>query len=85
MVKQRAINLLILFALLAPVGVMSQVLTGTVSSEGTPLANATVVVKGTNIGASTDANGRYSSGWASEHTKLLSLCWVMPPEPNQFR
>jgi len=60
MVKQRAISLLILFALLAPVGVMSQVLTGTVSSEGAPLVGANVLVKGTTRGTVTDANGRYS-------------------------
>ncbi len=60
MFKQRAINLLVLFALLAPVGVMSQVLTGTVSSEGTPLVGANVVVKGTLRGTVTDANGKYT-------------------------
>jgi len=60
MSKQRAINLLILFALLMPLGVMSQVLTGTVSSEGTPLVGANVVVKGTLRGTVTDANGRYT-------------------------
>jgi len=60
MVKQRTISLLILFALFIPVGVMSQVLTGAVSSEGTPLVGATVVAKGTTRGTVTDANGRYT-------------------------
>lgn len=60
MVKQRAIRLLILFALLIPVGLMSQVLTGTVSSEGGPLVGATVAVKGTTMGTSTDAQGKYT-------------------------
>jgi len=60
MVKQGTIGLLILFALLIPAGVMSQVLTGTVSSEGSPLVGATVVAKGTLRGTVTDANGRYS-------------------------
>jgi len=60
MFKQRAISLLILFALFIPVGVMSQVLTGTVSSEGTPLVGANVLVKGTLRGTVTDANGRYT-------------------------
>ena len=60
MVKQRAISLLILFALFIPVGVMSQVLTGAVSSEGTPLVGATIVAKGTLRGTVTDANGRYT-------------------------
>jgi len=60
MVKKRAIGLLILFALFIPVGVMSQTLTGTVSSEGAPLVGATVVAKGTLRGTVTDANGRYT-------------------------
>ncbi len=60
MVKQRVINLLILFALLMPLGVMSQVLTGTVSSEGAPVVGVTVVAKGTTRGTVTDANGRYT-------------------------
>jgi iron complex outermembrane receptor protein len=60
MVKQGAINLLILFALLMPLSVMSQVLTGTVSSEGAPVAGVTVVAKGTTRGTVTDANGRYT-------------------------
>jgi hypothetical protein len=46
MAKQRAISLLFLFALLAPVAAMSQVLTGIVSSEGEPLVSANVVVRG---------------------------------------
>ncbi|MDZ7361362.1 MAG: TonB-dependent receptor [candidate division KSB1 bacterium] len=60
MVKKRVINFLILFALVLPLSVMSQVLTGTVSSEGTPLVGANVVVKGTLRGTVTDVNGRYT-------------------------
>jgi len=60
MSKQRAINVFILFMLLAPLGVMSQVLTGTVSSEEGPLVGANVVVKGTTTGTSTDASGKYT-------------------------
>jgi iron complex outermembrane receptor protein len=60
MSKRRAFSVLILFALLMPVGVMSQVLTGTVSSEGAPVVGATVVAKGTLRGTVTDANGRYT-------------------------
>jgi iron complex outermembrane receptor protein len=41
-------------------GVMSQVLTGTVTSERTPLVGANVSVKGTLRGTVTDANGRYT-------------------------
>ncbi len=60
MAKQRATSLLILFALLAPVAAMSQVLNGTVTSEGEPLVQANVVVRGTKQGTLTDANGRYT-------------------------
>jgi iron complex outermembrane receptor protein len=60
MSKRRAITLLILFALFIPAAVMAQVLTGTVSSEGTPLVGVNVVVKGTLRGTVTDANGKYT-------------------------
>ena len=60
MVKKYAMSLSLLFALLIPAGVMSQVLTGTVSSEGAPLVGATVVAKGTLRGTTTDTNGRYT-------------------------
>ena len=55
----RVVGLPLIFALLTP-AMMSQVLTGKVSSEGTPLPGANVLVKGTTIGASTDANGLYT-------------------------
>lgn len=51
---------MVLFILLMPAAIMPQVLTGTVSSEGTPLAGATVVVKGTTTGTSTNADGFYT-------------------------
>ncbi len=60
MSKQRAISLWILFALLIPVGVMSQAVTGTVSSEGTTLVGVNVLVKGTTRGTVTDVNGKYT-------------------------
>ena len=58
--KQRVSYVLILLLLLIPASTMSQVLTGTVSSEGTPLPGATVLVRGTSTGTSTDAGGRYT-------------------------
>lgn len=60
MFKQRAVAFAVLFALLLPALAMSQVLTGTVSSEGTTLVGVNVIVKGTTRGAVTDVNGRYS-------------------------
>ncbi len=60
MFKLRAVAFAVLFALLLPAVAMSQVLTGTVSSEGTALVGVNVIVKGTTRGAVTDVNGRYS-------------------------
>jgi iron complex outermembrane receptor protein len=59
---QRTTRLLLLMGLLVmmlPLGAIAQTITGRVSSEGTPLVGATVLVRGTTIGTSTDANGRY--------------------------
>jgi iron complex outermembrane receptor protein len=60
MYKHYAICSLFLLMLALPVSAKSQVLSGKVSSEGTPLVGATVLVKGTTIGTSTDANGVYT-------------------------
>lgn len=60
MKKQRAVSLLILFALLLPMSLLAQVLTGTVSSAGTTLVGVNVVAKGTTRGTVTDVNGKYS-------------------------
>ncbi len=65
MVKQSAIRLLILFALLMPATLISQVLTGSVTGEGSPLVGANVSAKATIIGSvpkgtSTDTQGKYS-------------------------
>lgn len=49
-----------LLALLVPATLIPQVITGTVTSEGTPLVGASVLVRGTTIGTATDAQGRYS-------------------------
>jgi iron complex outermembrane receptor protein len=58
--KEQAVAALFLLAFLLPMAVMSQVLTGTVSSEGTTLVGVNVIIKGTTRGAVTDVNGRYS-------------------------
>lgn len=60
MSKLREVAVAVLFALLLPAVAMSQILTGTVSSEGTALIGVNVIVKGTTRGAVTDINGRYS-------------------------
>lgn len=60
MVKYRLIGLWVLIALFAPASLWSQVLTGTVSSEGTKLIGVNILVKGTKRGTVSDANGKYS-------------------------
>ncbi|MFI5237492.1 MAG: carboxypeptidase-like regulatory domain-containing protein, partial [Ignavibacteriales bacterium] len=51
---------LLFFLTLLPIIVNAQVLSGTVSSKGEPLSGATVLVKGTTIGTSADAEGLYT-------------------------
>lgn len=43
----------------SPGDLLSQVLTGRVTSDGAPLLGANVRIQGTTIGTSTDADGRY--------------------------
>ena len=59
--KKDSFFLKFLFALLLiiPVTGTSQVLTGKVTSEGTPVVGATVMVKATKQGVATDENGKY--------------------------
>lgn len=52
-------NLILLMTFLASPILVSQTLTGKVTSSGNPLIGANVVVRGTTIGAATDADGRY--------------------------
>jgi iron complex outermembrane receptor protein len=59
--KKDSFFLKFLFALLliVPVTGTSQVLSGKVTSEGTPVVGATVMVKATKQGVATDENGKY--------------------------
>lgn len=59
MVKLRVISLLSVLALFAPEDALSQVLSGTVSSQGESLAGVNVLVQGTTRGTVTDVNGKY--------------------------
>jgi iron complex outermembrane receptor protein len=43
-----------------PLSIIAQVLSGRVSSEGTPLVGASIVVRGTTIGTAADDQGRYT-------------------------
>lgn len=56
------VGLLLLFFALQVVGVSGQTLTGTIRDAGTnePLIGASVVIKGTTIGSTTDLNGKFT-------------------------
>jgi len=78
--KLRVARFLVLFLLLTPVGAVGQVLTGRVTaSDGTALAGATVLVRGTTMGTATDANGMYTlSLSAGTHDITFSFVGYTP-------
>src|ERR1041385_2968556 len=60
MVKQHSIHLLFALVLLVSAGMTAQVLTGTITSEGKPLAGVNVTVRGTTFGTITDSIGKFT-------------------------
>ena len=75
MMKRYLFFLFILLLIFFPVTILSQIISGKiVSDDGNPLAGATVLVKGTTIGTSADANGFYSlSVVPGTHELVFSL------------
>ena len=62
MIRFRLISLLLgLWTILAglPASAQNREVTGTVSDEAGPVVGATVIVKGSSVGTTTDANGSY--------------------------
>lgn len=59
--KRLLLLLFVLFGFLLPVNSQQRTITGTVTSaeDGQPVAGATVMIKGTTTGISTDINGKY--------------------------
>ena len=59
--KRLLLLLFVLFGFLLPVNSQQRTITGTVTSaeDGQPVAGATVMIKGTTTGTSTDINGKY--------------------------
>ncbi|MDX9725993.1 MAG: TonB-dependent receptor [Bacteroidales bacterium] len=59
--KRLLLLLFVLFGFLLPVSSQQRTITGTVTSaeDGQPVAGATVMIKGTTTGTSTDINGKY--------------------------
>lgn len=49
----------VLFVVMIPVSMISQSLSGVVSGDSSPVVGATVMVKSTNNGTSTDVDGKY--------------------------
>ncbi|GEM_PF-1886012 len=58
--NRRVVGLLVFFHFAIFVSAVAQTVTGRVSSEGAPLVGASVFVRGTTIGTSTDVNGQYT-------------------------
>ncbi|WP_445737167.1 SusC/RagA family TonB-linked outer membrane protein [Mariniflexile sp.] len=70
-IKIRVIHFTLLFALGTLVS-WGQTITGTVSSDDGPLPGATIIVKGTSTGASTDFDGNFSIQANSNQTLIFS-------------
>jgi len=66
-------SLLTLFTFLLSVGMYAQTVNGTVASEDGPLPGATVQVKGTDSGTSTDFDGNYSIEASSGDVLIVSF------------
>ena len=64
--------LLAVFVLFAH-AVIAQTITGTVSSEDGPLPGATIIVKGTNNGTTTDFDGNFSIEASSSDVLVVSF------------
>lgn len=76
--------LLFMMGLLISGGIHAQTVTGTVTSDrdGSPLAGATLLVKGTTQGAFTDDNGKYSVQAASDAVLVISYIGYARQEIN---
>ena len=61
------------FLLLVSVGMYAQSVSGTVSSEDGPLPGATVVVKGTSNGTTTDFDGNFTIAADAEAVLVVSF------------
>ena len=62
-----------LMASLLSLGMYAQTITGTVDSEDGPLPGATIVVKGSDVGTSTDFDGNYSISASSGDVLVISF------------
>lgn len=82
---QSLLSRVLLVVLFVPLGVMSQVLTGKVSSEGNPLIGANVVIKGTAKGAATDAEGKYRLELDPGTYEVVFSFLGMRPERRPYR
>jgi len=76
-------NLLFCYAILLCAFAQAQTITGTVSDSNGPLPGATVIVKGTTNGATTDFDGKYSlEGVSSDALLVISFLGYATQEVN---
>ncbi len=68
----RDIRMLAILLLSSMAMSFAQTVTGTVTADGQPLPGATVVVKGTSTGTSTDFDGNYTINASSDNTLVFS-------------
>ena len=71
---------LFLFSFLISVGVFAQTISGVVQSEDGPLPGATVQVKGTNTGTSTDFDGNFTISASQGDVLIISYVGFNPQE-----
>jgi hypothetical protein len=66
-------NFLFVFAFLAFTAISAQTISGVVTSEDGPLPGATVQVKGSNVGVTTDFDGKFSIQASGSDVLLISF------------
>ncbi len=79
----RAMLTMLLLALVWSVSAQTVTITGTVTDEtGEPIIGASVLEKGTKIGASTDIDGNFSLNISGKHPLVVSYVGMTPQEVN---
>ena len=75
--KKRLLNLIVLL-LLASASALAQTVSGTVTAgaDGAPIPGASVLVKGTTTGTSTDADGKYSIQVQDANNSVLVVSFI---------
>lgn len=70
----------IMLAAFTALPAMAQKITGSVTTEdGEPVIGASVTIKGTRLGNTTDIDGKYEIAASGDATLEFSYVWVLPP------